>query len=163
MEHEEFVARSSANSLLWGVRGVGSAVLALWGAGGLAWYALASLLALSPTIAIAAWSAALERYAALGWLIPGVLAFAVARPGLNLIAASPWLACGLLGVAVSIWAGPLHLLGGAAVVATWILAGAVRGTALVSLQNRLLASKDDYERLRAAGKLTFTPDRRARG
>jgi hypothetical protein len=163
MEHSEFVARSSANSLLWGVRGVGGAVLALWGASGLAWYALASLLALSPTIVIAAWAAAHGRYGALGWLVPGVLAFAAARPGLNLVAGSPWLACGLLGVAVSIWLGPLHLLGGAAVVATWILAGAVRGSALVSLQNRLLASSDDYERLRAAGKLSFTPDRRARG
>ncbi|HEY8251456.1 MAG TPA: hypothetical protein VIG70_12700 [Burkholderiales bacterium] len=163
MEHSEFVARSSANSLLWGVRGVGGAVLALWGASGLAWYALASLLALSPTLGIAAWAAAHGRYGALGWLVPGVLAFAAARPGLNLVAGSPWLACGLLGVAVSIWLGPLHLLGGAAVVATWILAGAVRGSALVSLQNRLLASSDDYERLRAAGKLSFTPDRRARG
>jgi len=52
MEHSEFVARSSANSLLWGVRGVGAAVLALWGASGLAWYALASLVALSPTLGI---------------------------------------------------------------------------------------------------------------
>jgi hypothetical protein len=163
MEHNEFVARSSANSLLWSVRGIGSAILALWGAGGLAWYVLASLLALSPTLGIAAWSAAHERYGALGWLVPGVLAFAAARPGLSLVAGSPWLACGLVGVALAIWAGPLHLLGGAAVVATWILAGAVRGSALVSLQSRLLVSREDYERLRAAGKLTFTPDRRARG
>ena len=163
MEHDEFVARSSANSLLWGGRGVGSAVRALWGARGLALYALASALALSPTIGIAAWSAWHERYGALGWLVPGLLAFAAARPGLNLIDGLPWLACGLIGLAVSIWAGPLHLLGGAAVVATWILAGAVRGSALVSLENRLRASRDDYERLRAAGKLTFTPDRRARG
>jgi hypothetical protein len=39
----------------------------------------------------------------------------------------------------------------------------VRGSALVSLENRLRASRDDYERLKAAGKLVFTPDRRARG
>ena len=163
MEHQEFVARSSANSLLWAGRGVGKAVLALWGAGGVACYALASFLALSPAIGIAVWSALHGRYGALGWLVPSALAFAAARPGLNLIDALPWLGCALIGLVVSIWAGPLHLLGGAAVVATWILAGAVRGTALVSLQNRLLASKDDYERLRDAGKLIFTPDRRARG
>ena len=162
MEHQEFVARSTANSLLWGVRGVGSAVLALWGAGGLAVYALASVLALSPAIGVAAWAALHERYGALGWLVPAVFAFAAARPGLNLINGSPWLACGVVGLVVSIWAGPLHLLGGAAVVATWILAGAVRGSAVVSLENRLRASRDDYERLRAAGKLIFTPDRRAR-
>jgi hypothetical protein len=152
VEHEEFVARSSASALVWGVSGaVAGSVRAVWGAGGLALYLLALLAAAAPLLGFAAWSALWA------WLVPGALAFIAARPGLNLIDGLAWLGCGLIGAVVAVWAGPLHLFAGAAVVATWILAGAVRGTTMAALESRLRASKDDYERLRAAGKLILIP------
>jgi hypothetical protein len=133
------------------VSGVAGAVLAVWGAGGLALYLLALLAGLAPLLGFTAWSALWI------WLVPGALALAAARPGLNLVDGLPWLGCGLVGAVVSIWADAQHLFGGAAVVATWILAGAVRGTTMAALESRLRASKGDYERLRAAGRLILIP------
>jgi hypothetical protein len=163
MEHEEFAASTPANPVVWGVRGPARAVRAVWGGSGLACYGLACLLALAPALALGVWAAMQARYGALFWVVLAALAFLMGRPRLNLMDGLPWILCGLAGVVVAIFAGLLHLLGGAAVVATWILAGAVRGTTMVYLEDRLRRSKDAFERLRAAGQLIFIERRRGGG
>jgi hypothetical protein len=163
MEHDEFVDRSSSKAFVWGVRRVTSAVFEVWGAAGLAAYGLACGLAMAPPLALAAWSAMQGRYAAVAWIVPAAFAYLAARPRLNLVDASPWLACALAGLVLSLWWGPLHLLGGAAVVASWILAGTVRGITMAFLEGRLRSSKVAYERLRATGNLILTQRPPARG
>jgi len=154
MEHDEFVAKSGA--FAWGVRGVAASVRAIWGARGLALYLLACLLALAPLLVFGAWCVAVGRYVPLIWVVPAAVAFVRARPGLNVVDGMPWLACAIGALIVSLWSGPVHLLGGAAVVATWILTAAVRGTTMVMVEGRLRASKDAYEQLRDSGNL-ITP------
>ena len=151
MEHDEFVAKSGA--FTWGVRGVAASVRAVWGSRGLVLYFLACLLALAPLLVFGAWCVALGRYVPLVWMVPAVAAFFRARAGLNVVDGIPWLACAIVALIVSLWAGPVHLLGGAAVVATWILTAGVRGTTLLMLENRLRTSKDAYEQLKASGNL----------
>lgn len=151
MEHDEFVAKSGA--FAWGVRGVAASVRAVWGGRGFALYFLACLLALAPLLVFGLWCAALGRYVALVWMVPAAAAFLRAPAGLNVADGMPWLACGIVALIVSLWAGPVHLLGGAVVVATWILTAAVRGTTMVMLEGRLRASKDAYEQLRDSGNL----------
>ena len=153
MEHQEFVAKTSAGDMLWGVRGFTRAVFLVWRARGLLYVAVAALFGLMPLLGFAAYSAWRGQYGPLVWILPGALAFYIGKPNLNLIVGLPWLACGLVGLVASAWLGPLHLLGGLVPGVTWLLSGALKGTAMHMMEERLRTSKHSYDRLKASGRL----------
>jgi hypothetical protein len=153
MEHEEFVAKTSAGTMLWGVRGFTRAVFFVWRTRGLLYVAVAALIALMPLLGFAAYSAWSGQYGPLAWILPGVLAFYAGKPNWNLIDGLPWLACVLVGFVSSAWLGALHLFGGLLPCVTWFLSGALKGTVMQMMEERLRASKDSYDRLKMSGNL----------
>ncbi len=157
MEHEEFVAKASAGNMLWGVRGFTRAVFLVWRTRGVLYVAVAALFGLAPLLGFAAYSAWSGQYGSLAWILPGVLAFYTGKPNMNLIDGLPWLACILVGLVASAWFGPLHLFGGFVPCLTWFLSGALKGTVMQMMKERLRASKDSYDRLKASGRLLL-PD-----
>lgn len=157
MEHQEFVAKTCAGDLLWGVRGFTPAVLLVWRTPGLLYVAVATLLGLLPLLGFAAFSAWLGQYGALAWIVPSALAFYAGRPNLNLIAGLPWFACLLVGLVASAWFGALHLIGGLVTCVSWFLSSALKGTVMQMMGGKLRASKDAYDRLKASGRLLL-PD-----
>lgn len=153
MEHQEFVAKTSAGDLPWGVRGFTRAVLLVWRTPGLLYVAVAALFALMPLLGFAAYSAWRGQYWALAWIAPGVLAFYTGRPNLNLIDGLPWVGCVLVGLVASAWFGALHLFGGLVPCVMWFISGALRATVMQMMEERLRASKDSYDSLKASGRL----------
>ncbi len=153
MEHQEFVERTTAADMWWGVRGFTRAVLIVWRTRGLLYLAVAALFALLPLLGFAVYSAWSSRYGALAWILPGMLAFYAGKPNLNIIDSLPWLACGLVGLVASAWFGALNLLGGLIPCVTWFLSSALKGTVMHMMGERLRASKDSYNRLNGSGRL----------
>jgi len=153
MDHQEFVAKTSAEGVLWGVHGFTRAVFLVWRTRGLLYVAVGALLALMPLLGLAAYSAWRGQYGSLAWIVPGMLAFYTGRANLNFIDGLPWLACVLVGLMASAWFGPLHLFGGFVPCVTWFLSGTLKGAVMQMMQERLRASKDSYDRLNASGRL----------
>jgi hypothetical protein len=153
MEHQEFVERTSAGDMSWGVRGYTRAVFLVWRTRGLLYLAVAALFGLLPLLGFAVYSAWSSQYGALAWILPGMLAFYAGKPNLNLINSLPWLACGLAGLVASTWFGALSLFGGLLPCVTWFLSGALKGTVMQMMGERLRASKDSYDRLNVSGRL----------
>jgi hypothetical protein len=153
MDHQEFVTKTSAGDILWGVRGYTRAVFLVWRTRGLLYVVVAALFGLMPLLGFAAYSAWSGQYGSLAWTLPGVLAFYTGKPNLNLIDGVAWLACVLVGLVASAWLGPLHLFGGLVPCVTWFLSGALKGAVMQMMEERLRASKESYDRLKVSGNL----------
>ncbi len=138
---------------MWGVDGFYRAVSIVWGLRGLLTVGALSLLVLAPSLGFAVYAIWQERYGSLAWVLAGILAFSAGRPNLNLIEGLPWVGCAFAGVLASVWWGPSHLVGGILPGVTWFLAGALRGTTMVAMGDRLSASKVAYDHLKASGRL----------
>lgn len=153
MEHDEFVTKSSSGGISWGVQGFFRPVFIVWGIRGLLAVGTLSLLVLAPLLGFAFYSTWHEQFGPLAWVLPGLLAFYAGRPNLNLIAGLPWMGCALAGVLTSFWFGPAHLVGGILPCVSWFLSGALKGTTMMAMGDRLSASKDAYDKLKASGTL----------
>lgn len=153
MEHDEFVSKSSSGAILWGVQGFFRPVSIVWGIRGLLAIGILSLVVLAPLLGFAFHLAWHGQYARLVWVLPGLLAFYAGRPNLNLIAGLPWMIGALAGILASFWFGPADLVGGILPCVIWFLSGALKGTTMVAMGDRLSASKAAYDKLKASGKL----------
>jgi hypothetical protein len=153
MEHNEFVEKTRSNAIVWGVERFYRAVFLVWGTSGLFWILAASLLILAPALAFVLYCLLHSRFFAVAWTLPVVLAFLAGIPNLNLIAGSIWVLCALIGVVVAVFFGPLHLVGALLPFLTWFLSGALKGTTMVSMEDRLRESQESYRRLKESGIL----------
>jgi hypothetical protein len=115
----------------------------------------ASLLALAPAFAFGVYCVLGQKYAALAWALPATLAFIAGTPNLNCIIGFPWALCAGIGLALMIFYGPLHLVGGLLPSVTWLLASAIKGTTMMSMKDRLIESAEAYKRLKEADVLFF--------
>jgi hypothetical protein len=155
MEHDEFVERARSNEIFWGVNGFFRPVFLAWGIGVLLAVVAASLLALAPALVFGVYCVLHQEYAALAWALPTVLAFLAGKPNLNCISGFPWVICAVIGLALTIFFGPLHLVGGLLPGLTWFLSGAVKGVTMVSMESRLSESAEAYKKLKESGALFF--------
>jgi hypothetical protein len=155
MEHDEFVERTRNNEILWGITGFFRPVALAWGTGGLVAVVAGSLLAFAPALVFGVYCVLHQEYAALAWALPTTLAFMVGVPNLNCIAGFPWVICAAIGLVLTFFFGPLHLVGGLLPGLTWFLSGAVKGVTMVSMESRLHESPKAYKKLKESGALFF--------
>ncbi len=155
MDHAEFVRQSSGRAVFWGVHTFLRPVRLVWGIRGLFVVAAASLLVLAPTFGFGFYAVRQGHFGGLAWALPALLAFFVGRPNLNCVAALPWVICALIGLVVAIFFGPLHYVGGVLPGITWMLAGALRGTTMQAMQERLRESPQAYDKLKRSGEMLF--------
>jgi hypothetical protein len=155
MEHDEFVEKTRGDEIVWGVRGFLRPVFYVWGTGGLAVVVAMSILVLTPALGFGVYCFSHHKYVAMAWALPAVLAFIAGKPNLNCIAGSVWVICALVGWVLSIFFGPYHLVGGLLPGLTWFLAGALRGTTMVSMGDRLRESPEAYRKLKESGLMSF--------
>lgn len=153
MDHATFLAHQKDPTFHWGVRGFYRAVHALWGAAGL-WTVIAQTAAiLTPALLLAGYAASTGPTSLLVWPVFALFAFRAGNPSPSGVGAFFSLLCVIAGLVLAFSVDALHVWGSLLPGLTWFAASALKGTTLMSLEERIFTSEDAYQRLRDSGEL----------
>lgn len=158
MEHEEFVAKNSAEEAVWRgwtVNGLIPAIFLVRGIPGVLGFVFWALIVHMPVAVFAALSGSRGQYGAMIWTLPALFAFLVAPTNVNAIQGIPFFLCIPAGAVISAWFGRLHLWGGLLPIVIYYLSGALKGVAMEGMERRLMESKGSFDRLNASGRLVI--------
>jgi len=110
---------------------------------------------LSASIAYGLYLIFVDKPLALFWLLPCLFGFFTGQPGLNLIELSVFVIFAVISVILYFIFGAHHVIGGLLPGISWFAMGALKGSTMVAMQDRLIKSKVLYENLRDDGTLFF--------
>ena len=156
LTHDEFLEKTRAKEVLWGVRGFFRPVLLVLGPGGLLRVLAFTLLLLAPALGFGLYCVWSAHYTELVWMLPIALAFLMSRPDPNAIELCLWVICALIGQVCATFFGPVHLVAGLLPGLAWFCFCALKGTTMVAMREHLHESPETYETLRESGILIIS-------
>jgi hypothetical protein len=155
MEHSEFISRCEGPDVFWGVKGFFRPVFRIWGSAQGILIAFVAAAILSATLAYGLFLILSGKPLSLFWLLPCLFGFFAGNPGLNAIAGAGYVIVAVVGVILSFIFGGHHVIGGFLPGISWFAMGALKGSTMVAMQDKLMESKALYEDLRDDGTLFF--------
>jgi hypothetical protein len=155
MEHSEFIARCEGPDAFWGVKSFFRPVFRIWGSAKGILIVLVTAAILSATLAYGVLLILAGKPLSLFWLLPCLFGFYAGNPGLNGLQGAVFVIVAVVGVILSFIFGGYHIIGGLLPGISWFAMGALKGSIMVAMQDKLMESKALYENLRDDGTLVF--------
>ena len=155
MEHSEFIARCEGPDVFWGVKGFFRPVFRILGSAKGILIVVVSAAIMSATLAYGLLLILAGKPLSLFWLLPCLLGFYAGNPGLNGLQGAVFAIVAIAGVILSFIFGRHHVIGGLLPGISWFAMGALKGSTMVAMQDKLIESKALYENLRDDGTLVF--------
>ena len=153
MEHGEFIARCEGPDVFWGVKGFFRPVFRILGPGKGILIVLVAAAIMSATLAYGVLLILAGKPLSLFWLLPCLFGFYAGNPGLNGLQGAVFVIVAIAGVILSFIFGGHHVIGGLLPGISWFAMGALKGSTMVAMQDKLVESKALYEHLRDDGTL----------
>lgn len=155
LNHEEFFTRIDTHTHVWGVKRFDRAVRTVFGLNGTLWLNFARGLLLIPSIGLAVAGVVDSRYGLCVWSMLAAMGFRAGSPGPTAVGMATCLFFALIGFAVSVQGGWLHLVGGILPGVTWFGSCVVQGVTMESLEHELRRSPEFLQKLESEDNLLF--------